>query len=101
MIELIIDGIIFYVEYETIKTLFGAVKPDEINVTDKGDRVVKTYTYRRFKLPYGFDELMIKLSRGITPPLRNPRKIKILNKEKLDEGRFTEYIKVNVEIPKR
>ena len=72
---------------------------DKINATRTGDKVIKTYVYRRPKLPFIVDRIIIKGCEAITPPMRNPLKIDVSNPSKLEEGLVTEDVKVNVTLP--
>ncbi len=75
--------------------------PDLINVEDKGDYIIKTYVYRRARIkPEFIDKLALKLDEALSPPLRNPYNIKILEIKPLEKGALTEDVLVKVAVPK-
>jgi len=72
---------------------------DKVEAKRVGDKVIKTYTYRRIKAPFAVDRAVIKVAEGIVPPIRNPLKIEVSEPSKLEEGLVTEDVKVNVTLP--
>ncbi|RLI83682.1 hypothetical protein DRP04_00755 [Archaeoglobales archaeon] len=82
-----------------IEVVTSPIKSDKIDVRRSGDKVVKTYVYRRLKIPFTVDRIMMKLGEGIVPPLRNPLKIEVSEPSKLEEGLITEDVKVDVTLP--
>ncbi len=75
--------------------------PDMVKVEDKGDKIIKYYVYRRTKLkPIEVDKIALKLMEMLEPPLRDPRRIKVLEIKPLEEGALTEDVIVAVEVPK-
>jgi len=79
--------------------LTGPVRADKIDTKKVGDKVVKTYVYRRLKIPFVVDRALIKVAEGITPPLRNPMAIEVSEPGKLEEGLITEDVRVDVTLP--
>lgn len=86
--------------WEWIEDLIPVMGSDLVYVKREGDKIVKEYTYRRAKVPFAVDDILMKLKEGVAElPLRNPLSVKIKKIEKLESGIVTEDVKVTVEVP--